>query len=72
MKENKIKDVVTVKKIYKILNCHHTKFYSDYFPRLKEHSFFDPNWKNRRLYPLDKVMELKSEIDAKTNFVIVD
>ena len=63
MEEKKIK-AVTVKKIYEILDCHHTKFYKDYFPRLKPFSFFDVRCKNRRLYPLDKVMELKAEIDT--------
>lgn len=71
MEENKIKAVST-KKIYEILDCHKTKFYQEYYDRLKPFSFFDIRWKNRRLYPLDKVMEIKKEIEDKKNYIIVD
>jgi hypothetical protein len=70
MEENKIESV-EAKKIYDILECTRTKFYNEYYNRLKPFSFFDVRWKNRRLYPLKKVMEIRAELDAKKNYTIV-
>lgn len=70
MENTKKIQAVTVKKIYEILGCHHTKFYQDYAPRLKEFTFYGTN-KRVRLYPLDKVMEIKKELDEESSKYII-
>lgn len=62
--------VVTRIKAQEILECHHNDFYVKYFKKLKPHSFYGKD-KRLRLYPLDKVMELKKQKDKESNFVIV-
>lgn len=62
--ENKIKSV-TVKKTIALLGTYRTMFYLKYEKRLKEHAFKNPSDKRQTLYPLEKVMELRAELDAE-------
>lgn len=71
MKNEKPIKVITRFKAQEILECHHQDFYSKYFKRLKKHTFFGKD-KRQRLYPLDMVMEIKAELDKERKFVIVD
>lgn len=69
---DKIK-AVTTDKAMDMLNCNRTNFYKHHYAVLKPYSFLDVNWKNRRLYPLNKVQELKDEIERKSQrYEIVD
>lgn len=71
MKENKIK-VLETKKVYEMLGCKKGMFYHKYYQELKEHSFIKPGFKNRRLYKLDKVLELKARLDSLITYEIVE
>lgn len=63
--KNKPKECVTVGKAIEILGTYRTYFYLEYADRLKEHQLQHPTDKRKILYPLDKVMEIRAEIDAR-------
>lgn len=53
-----------------ILCCKHTEFYNKYYNELKAFSFKGKD-KRKPLYPLDKVMEIKANLELQENYVIV-
>lgn len=54
-----------------ILGCNSTEFYNKHYPILKDFSILGKD-KRKRLFRLDKVMEIKRELDAKDIYVIVE
>ena len=67
---HKIK-VVDKFKAWDILGCKHTEFYNKYYDDLKAFSFKGKD-KRKPLYPLDKVMEIKNNLESQENYIIVE
>lgn len=59
------KQCVSIAKTIEILGTYRTYFYMEYADRLKEHALQHPTDKRKVLYPLDKVLEIRAELDAK-------
>lgn len=72
MKQTEKIKVVNGEKAAQILGCGQTAFYNLYYKKLKPHSTFGLD-KRKRLYFLDKVNEMKEDINASiSNYEIIE